>query len=119
MLHQAFAKTMASVQARIDNGETVKIPKNPLAGFDKRPFNVQCKMAFNVEGFNFGIFNTLYFEAFPEIDQNTPDLSMILRSLTMALEPWKAGYSDRIAGLTAESSELHGLILACIGTTIQ
>ena len=119
MLHQAFAKTMANVQARIDAGETVKIPKNPLTGFDKRPFNVQCKMALNVEGFDFGIFNTLYLEAFPEIDQNTPDLSMILRSLTMTLEPWKAGYADRIAGLTAESSELHGLILACIGTTIQ
>ena len=118
MLHQAFAKTMANVQARIDAGETVKIPKNPLTGFDKRPFNVQCKMALNVEGFDFGIFNTLYLEAFPEIDQNTPDLSMILRSLTMTLEPWKAGYADRIAGLTAESSELHGLILACIGTTI-
>ena len=118
MLQQAFAKTMASVQTRIDNGETVKVPKNPLTGFDKRPYTVQCRMALNIDGFDFSIFDKLYIDAFPEIDLNTPDLSLILRSLTMTLEPWKEGYTDRIAGLTAESSELHGLILACIGTTM-
>ena len=118
-----YEKAMADFQARTNAGEKdlkpPKTPKDPLNGFEKRPRDVQCKIALNMDNFEFGIFERIYQDTFPEIDPNVPELKHILRTLTMELAPWKKGYADRIKDLDAESPVLHDLILACIGTTVH
>ncbi|VBB18570.1 hypothetical protein YASMINEVIRUS_1033 [Yasminevirus sp. GU-2018] len=118
-LHTAFARTMSEVQKRVDAGETVKIPKNPLTGFEKRPFDVQCRMALNFDGFDFGdLLVPIYLEIFPEIDPNTADLKGTLRGLTLNLQPWTKGYDERIKDLNPRSSAVQGLVAACIGSSV-
>lgn len=119
LLHQAYKNTVDEANAEIAKGNKVKIPKDPLVGFEKRPFDVQCKMALNFRGFDFGaLLLPMYLEAFPEIDPNNPDLRSIASGITMTLQPWVAGYEDRLKSLDPSSGSIQGLIVACIGTSL-
>lgn len=114
LLHQAFKETLESIPPGS------KIPKDPLVGFESRPFNVQCRMALNFKGFDFGaLLIPIYTELFPEIDPTFPDLNPVCRGLTMSLEPWNPGYEDRIRELNPKSTSVKGLITACIGASVM
>ena len=117
------AEVMASEERAILEGSAVR--KNPLAGIGQRPPDVQRKIVINLhpQSLNGQSFSTrflvpLYQEVFPEIDPATPELSMICASLVMFIRPWDVGHPARIIGLTPTSSELRGLITACVGTAL-
>lgn len=115
-LRIAFQKTLDAAGAQ---GLSAKLPKDPLVGFEKRPFDVQCKMALNFRGFDFGeLLVPIYLEAFPEIDPETPGLKTICTGLTMILQPWAPGYDLRVKDLNPQSLAVQGLITACIGTSV-
>jgi hypothetical protein len=116
LLHRAFAETLAAAVATSGS----KVPKDPLIGFETRPFNVQCRMALNFKGFDFGaLLVPIYIETFPEIDPEFPDLNPICKGLTMTLEPWNPGYDERIRVLNPKSAAVRGLITACIGASVM
>lgn len=116
LLRAAFKATL---DAAALGGPTAKLPKDPLVGFEKRPFDVQCKMALNFRGFDFGeLLVPIYLDVFPEIDPMTPDLKGICSGLTMTLQPWSKDYADRIKDLIPSSPAVQGLITACIGTSV-
>ena len=119
LLHQAYKNTVDETNAEIAKGNKAKIPKDPLVGFEKRPFDVQCRMALNFRGFDFGgLLLPIYLEAFPEIDPNNPDLKLMVSGVTMTLQPWIPGYDDRVKQLDPSSGSIQGLIVACIGTSL-
>jgi len=98
------------------------VPKNPFAGLENRTPEVQRKIILNFKS-NGPSFGTQYLapifrNAFPEMDPATPDLGAICTSLVNFLQPWDAEYPDRIDVLTPMSSELRGLITACVGTSL-
>jgi hypothetical protein len=118
-LHQAYDNMVIEVKEEIAKGNQVKMPKDPLVGFEKRPFDVQCKMALNFRGFDFGaLLLPMYLEAFSELDSNNPDLKSIASGITMTLQPWVSGYEDRVRLLDPTSVSIQGLIVACVGTTL-
>lgn len=120
ILHKAYNLTLADAESRLAKGENVKLSKNPLTGFEKRPFDVQCRMALNFKGFDFGeLMVPIYLELFPEIDPNTPDLNNVFNSLTLTLQPWTPGYEERIKDLNPQSTSVQGLITACIGSSVM
>lgn len=116
LLRAAFKATLDAASA---SGPTAKLPKDPLVGFEKRPFDVQCKMALNFRGFDFGdLLVPIYLATFPEIDPMTQDLKLICTGLTMTLQPWAKDYADRIKELNPASPAVQGLITACIGSSV-
>jgi hypothetical protein len=99
------------------NGKKIKIPKDPFVNFDKRTFDIQCKIVLNIKGFNFGsLLRPIYLEEFPEIDLNTPDLESTLYGITMHLQPWSPEYDNKIKDISPFSSSVRGLIVACLGS---
>ena len=119
-MRDAYLQSIDVANAQIKAGKNVKIPKNPLNGFDKRPFSLQCKMALNFKGFDIGrILLPIYLEVFPEIDQSREDINVMVRNLTLELRIWENDYFERIQELTFTSSCIQELVLACIGTTIK
>ena len=110
-LHTAFNNRLIN--------QSGKQPKNPLTGFEKRPFNVQCRMVLNFDGFDFSEFYVpIYVAFFPEIDTNTTELKHILKNLTMTLQPWDVEYVERVNNLDLQSTSIQELIQLCIGTSI-
>jgi len=118
-LQRVFQENLDNAVARQDAGESVKLPKNPFVNFDKRPFDVKCRIALNFKGFNFGkLLVPIYLDVFPEIDPNIPDLEQMTTGLTMTLAPWENGYSDRIKVLNPRSASVQSLIVCCIGQSL-
>jgi len=117
LLHKAYQESLAQAEKLSEQGSsTVKIPKNPLIGFEKRPKDVQCRMALNFKGFDFGDYLLpIYLNEFPEIDTNNTNLKSALKILTLTLRPWDDGYFDRIKDLTPTSPSIKDLVSACVG----
>lgn len=113
MLREIYAKMNKEEDA---NGIKKK-SKDPFADFDKRPFDVQCKIALNFRGFKFGsLLLPIYLEAFPELEVNYPDLENVLASITMNFQPWASDYNDRIKDLDPFNPSIRTLITACLGS---
>jgi hypothetical protein len=93
-----------------------KLPKDPFIGFEKRTFDIQCRLVINFKQLNFGsLLKPLYLEEFPEIDQNIPDLETTLCGLTMYFQPWTMGYEDRIKTLDPHNPIIRKLIKCLTG----
>ena len=104
-------KILPLLRSAFETTSTGSTAKNPLIGFEKRPFDVQCKIALNFRGFDFGILlMPIYLGEFPEINPETENLKGIFVDLTMSLRPWTSDYVTRINGLNMSSQCLQCLI---------
>jgi hypothetical protein len=118
-LQKIFDKNLKDAEIQFANKEINKLPKNPLNGLENRPFDVQCRIILNFQGFNFSsLLVPIYLEMFPEIDPLTPNLENIIFGLTMTLQPWTTEYQDKIKELNPKSTCVQELITACLGTSI-
>lgn len=112
-----LSKLRAINSDRMNNN--TKGMKDPLKGFEMRPFEIQCKLALNFKGFDFGeLLVPIYLEEFPEIDANTTELKNMLFGLTMNLKPWSESYIDSVKDLNLRSPKIQCLIKACIGESV-
>lgn len=101
-------------------GEKNKLPKSPLTGFFDRTFDVQCRIALKASGSEFNkLLVPIFLETFPEIDPGTNELDKIVTQLIMEFKPWNPGYLDRIKDLNPTSPCIQGLIVACVGTSLD
>jgi len=114
-IKQQYEQNIRDVEQGIKKG---KIPKNPLEGFEKRPFGVQCRLALNNDHKFGNALIPLYHKEFPEMDVTLEDLGSILKGLTMALLPWENGYEERIRGLDPTNKSVQGLVVACLGRAL-
>ena len=108
-LKSAFDQRIASL------GPGDKIPKDPLINFGTRPFDVQCKMALNFQGFDFGkLLVPVFKKIFPDLDKSISDADLrpVCKGLMMSLEPWTIGAQDRIKKLTPQHPAIKDLLHA-------
>ena len=101
LMANAFETSLKQAEEDIKNGQIVKIPKNPLIGFEKRPLDVKYKMALNLTNFDIGsILLTYFVKYFPDLNQDNSqfsdeeknnrncEVSNICKKITVSLEPW-------------------------------
>jgi hypothetical protein len=108
-LRYAFDQRVAAL------GPGDKVPKDPLVNFGSRPFDIQCKMALNFQGFDFGkLLVPIFKKVFPDLDQSISDADLrpVCKGLMMSLEPWTAGAQDRIKKLTPKHPAIKDLLYA-------
>lgn len=116
LLHKTYQENLSQAEKLFQQDRSIKIPKNPLIGFEKRPKDVQCRMTLNFKGFDIGDYLLpIYLNEFPEIDTNYTNLKSVLKNLTLTIRPWDDGYCDRIKNLTPTSPLIKDLVAACIG----
>ncbi|CAK9105730.1 unnamed protein product [Durusdinium trenchii] len=94
-----------------------KMPKDPLAGFDQRPFDVQCRIVINSPFVNFS--REAEFASI-DIDMEDADLIYALKSIVMAVKPWiprgqEGSFTDEIS---TEHPVFQPLVSACLGTVV-
>jgi hypothetical protein len=121
-LHTIYQNTLTSIEEKNKLGDKIKIPKNPLSGFEKRPLDVKCRMTLNFTGFDFGeLLIPIFSETFPEFNENTnaTEIKAMLKNIMMTLQPWNHGYEDRIKDLTPNSLVIRDLVTVCIGMDIS
>ena len=107
----------AEAEAELKPKAKAKPLKDPFNGFEKRPFDIQCKLALNYRGFDFSaLLAPIYLQEFPELSPATKDLKAICGGLTMTLQPWAKDYEVRVNDLDLMSPSVQDLIKACIGS---
>ena len=107
----------AEAEAELTPKAKAKPLKDPFNGFEKRPFDIQCKLALNYRGFDFSaLLAPIYLQEFPELSPATRDLKAICGGLTMTLQPWAKDYEARVKDLDLMSPSVQDLIKACIGS---
>jgi hypothetical protein len=118
-LREIHANEMIKAQESIDNCEATKLPRDPLAGFEQRSFDIKCKIVLNYKGIDFGEYILpIYMSVFPELNMFDPAVKYIIVGLTMNLKPWYPGYSDRIKDLNTNHPSVKGLVDACISESV-
>jgi hypothetical protein len=122
---QAFEKRLAAAEALKREGGNVKIPKDPLKGFERRPDNVKWRIILNFAGLDMvgERLVVIFVRAFPLMDVEGlgSDPGGTLKDLLMSLEMWKReGFRERagLENLLALSS-VQPLVKACIGHTVK
>ncbi len=104
-------KILPLLRCAFETTSTGSTAKNLLIGFEKRPFDVQCKIALNFRGFDFGkLLMPIYLDKFPEINPETENMKGIFVDLTMSLRPWTSDYVTRINVMNMTSPCLQCLI---------
>ena len=96
-----------------------KPPKNPLKGFEQRPYKVQCRIVMSHRGVDTdALLIPIYRASFPDLNALEPELGTTLRALTMQLLPWEEGYEERTRNLKPTSKCVQKLIYALIGDVV-
>lgn len=104
-IRMMYTKEMIETQERINNGEFIKLPRDPLTEFEKRSFDVKCKIVINYKGLDFAEYLlSIYTNIFPELNTHDPSIKLIIFNFTMSLKPWSPGYLDRIKALSPTNS---------------
>jgi len=113
----SYLKGLAESINSTTGTSSTKIRKDPLKGFENRPYDVQCRQIISCSEVNFGqMLIPIFHKQFPEIDLEYPELSRILIGVVMNLTPWNSETLEKkITELDPQHPFVKDLMTACLG----